>query len=79
MPMEIHEDKIIMRAGKYNIPYVMTNDDIELLKWAVSTINSFTAPDRPGGAWAFVYTPKLADLRNLIQRIEAAHGIKENT
>ena len=79
MPMEIHEDKIVMRAGKYNLPYVMTNDDIELLKWAVSTINSFTAPDRPNGAWKFVYTPKLADLRNLLQRIEAAHGIKENT
>ena len=78
MPMEIHEDKIVMRAGKYNLPYVMTNDDIELLKWAVSTINSFTAPDRPNGAWAFVYTPKLADMRNLIQRIEAAHGIKES-
>lgn len=72
MPMEIHEDKIVMRAGKYNLPYVMTNDDIELLKWAVSTINSFTAPDRPNGAWKFVYTPKLADLRNLLQRIEAA-------
>ena len=71
MPMEIHEDKIVMRAGKYSIPYVMTSEDIELLKWAVSTINSYTAPDRPNGAWKFVYTPKLADLRNLIQRIEA--------
>jgi len=71
MPMEIHEDKIIMRAGKYNLPYVMTPEDLELLKWATSTINSFTAPDRPNGAWKFVYTPKLADLRNLMQRIEA--------
>lgn len=79
MPTEIHDDKIVMRAGKYNLPYVMTNDDVELLKWAVSTINSFTAPDRPNGAWKFVYTPKLADLRNLLQRIEAAHGIKKNT
>jgi len=71
MPMEIHEDKIIMRAGKYDFPYVMTPEDLELLKWATSTINSFTAPDRPNGAWKFVYTPKLADLRNLMQRIEA--------
>ena len=71
MSMEIHDDKIIMRAPKYNLPYVMTKEDVELLQWALSTINSFTAPDRPNGAWKFVYTPKLADLRNLIQRIEA--------
>ena len=70
MPMEIHEDKIIMRAGKYNLPYIMTAEDVELLKWAISTLSGFAAPDRPVGAWNFVYTPKITDLRNLVQQIE---------
>ena len=42
MSMEIHKDKIIMRAPKYNLHYVMTKEDVELLQWALSTINSFT-------------------------------------
>lgn len=70
MPMEIHEDKIVMRAGKYYQPYVVTKEDVELLKWAISTLSSFAAPDRPIGAWRFVYVPKITDLRNLVQQIE---------
>ena len=71
MPYEVHEDKLVMRAGQYNIPYVMTRDDVELLKWAVSTLSSFAAPDRPGGVYRFVYVPKITELRNLVQQVEA--------
>lgn len=70
MPMEIHEDKIIMRAGKYKMPYVVTPEDVELLKWAINTLSDFAAPDRPGGAYRFVYVPRITDLRNLVQQIE---------
>lgn len=49
----------------------MTKEEIELLKWAIKTINSFTAPDRPNGAYKFIYTPNLGELRNLVERYEA--------
>ena len=35
MPMEIHEDKIVMRAGKYNLPKPwqdLTDDEITKLR-----------------------------------------------
>ena len=62
MPMEIHDDKILMRAGKYNMPYVMTPDDVELLKWAINTLSDFASPDR------------ITDLSNRVQQIEAQNG-----
>ena len=73
MPMEIHDDKIIMRAGKYNMPYVVTPEDVELLKWAINTID-YAEPLIRAALSDFASPDRITDLRNLVQQIEEAQN-----